>query len=91
MLYAWIGYLKAGADSIPQSVQQETTDFLGQPSIKIRTAGPLRDESGKRAAMMMVFEHDNRDAAQAFVADSPFLKADLYEEHQLYEYGNEVG
>ena len=41
--------------------------------------------------MMMVFEHDNRDAAQAFVADSPFLKADLYEEHQLYEYGNEVG
>ena len=57
MLYAWIGYLKAGADPIPQSVQQETTDFLGQPSIKIRTAGPLRDESGKRAAMMMVFEH----------------------------------
>jgi len=53
MLYAWIGYLKAGADPIPQSVQQETTDFLGQPSIKIRAAGPLRDESGKRAAMMM--------------------------------------
>ena len=91
MLYAWIGYLKAGVEAIPQSVQQETTDFLGQPSIKIRAAGPLRDESGKRAAMMMVFEDDNREAAEAFVGDSPYLQADLYETHHLYEFADEVG
>jgi uncharacterized protein YciI len=91
MLYAWIGFLKPGAESIPPSVQQSATDFLSQPLIKIRAAGPLRDESGKRAAMMMIFEHDSRETAEAFVKDSPYLQADLYEDHRLYEYANEVG
>jgi uncharacterized protein YciI len=91
MLYAWIGFLKAGAESIPTSVQESATDFLSQPLIKIRAAGPLWDGSGKRAGMMMIFEHDNREAAEAFVKDSPYLRADLYENHGLYEYANEVG
>jgi uncharacterized protein YciI len=91
MLYAWIGFLKPGAEAIPPSLQESATDFLSQPIIKIRAAGPLRDESGKRAAMMMIFEHDSRVAAEAFVNDSPYLTADLYEDHRLYEYANEIG
>jgi uncharacterized protein YciI len=90
MLYAWIGFLKPGGE-VPQSVQQQTTDFLGQPSIPIHFAGPLLDPSGDRAGMMMIFEHESRDSANAFVADSPYLRAHLYESHGLYEYGNEVG
>jgi len=31
------------------------------------------------------------DAAEAFVNDSPYLADDLYENHSLYEYANEVG
>ena len=91
MLFAWIGFLKPGADPISQSVQQQATDFLSQPLIKIHLFGPLRDASGARAGMMMIFEHDNRDAAESFVTDSPFLKAGLYEDHRLYEYVNEGG
>ena len=91
MLYAWIGFLKPGAESIPPSLQESATDFLSQPIIKIRAAGPLRDASGKRAAMMMIFEHDSREAAQSFVNESPYLIVDLYEDHRLYEYANEVG
>lgn len=91
MLFAWIGFLKPDADLIPQEVQQQTIDFLSQPLIRIRAAGPLRDSSGKRAAMMLIFEHDSREAAEAFVKDSPYLQADLYADHQLYEYANEVG
>jgi len=91
MLFAWIGFLKPDVDTIPPSVQQLTTDFLGQPSIKIHFAGPLRDASGKRSAMMMVFEQDDREAAESFVMDSPYLQADLYEDHRLYEYDNEAG
>ena len=78
MLYAWIGFLKPGAESIPPSLQESATDFLSQPIIKIRAAGPLRDASGKRAAMMMIFEHDSREAAQSFVNESPYLIVDLY-------------
>ena len=91
MLDAWMGFLQPDADPIPQSVQRQTTDFLSQPLIRIRAAGPLCDRSGKRAAMMMIFEHDSREAAEAFVKDSPYLRADLYDEHELYEYANEVG
>jgi len=91
MLYAWMGFLKADTGPIPQSVQQQTTDFLGQPSIPIHFAGPLRDPAGRRAGMMMVFEGDSREAAETFVATSPYLLADLYEDHRLYEYTNEVG
>ncbi len=41
--------------------------------------------------MMIVFEHDSRAAAEGFVADSPYVWADLYENHRLYEFVNEVG
>jgi uncharacterized protein YciI len=91
MLYAWIGFVKPDAETIPPSLQESATDFLSQPLIKIQAAGPLRDGSGKRVAMMMIFEHDSREAAEAFVRASPYLQADLYEDHRLYDYDNEVG
>ena len=89
MLYVWLGFLKAGP--IPPELQQLATDFLSQPVIKIQHFGPLRDDSGRRAGMMMIFEHDSFVDARSFVADSPFLQAGLYEDHRLYEYADEAG
>jgi uncharacterized protein YciI len=91
MLYAWIGYLKPTAEPIPPAVEEKVSDFLAQPFIRIHAAGPLRDGSGHRAAMMIIFEHENRDAAEAFVNYSPYLADGLYEDHRLYEYANEIG
>jgi len=91
MLYAWIAFLKPDAEPIPASVQKNTSDFLGQPLIKIRAAGPLRDASGRRAGMLMIFEDESREAAEGFVKDSPYLKGGFYEDHRLYEYADEVG
>ena len=91
MLYAWMGFLKADADPIPPELQQLATDFLSQPVIKIQLFGPLCDESGHRAGMLMIFEHDSHEAARNFVTASPFLQAGLYEEFRLYEYKNEAG
>ena len=91
MHFVWIGYLKPELDQIPPSIQLQGTDFLSQPVVKIIAAGPLRESTGKRTAMMMVFEHRTRDEAQKFVMDSPYLLADLYEDHRLYKYDNEVG
>ena len=39
----------------------------------------------------MIFEAENREAAEALVKTSPYLDAGLYEDHRLYEYHNEVG
>jgi uncharacterized protein YciI len=91
MLFVWMGFLKADAGPVPQEVQQQTTDFLQQPYITIHSVGPLRDETGRRAGMMMIFEVDDRAKAEAFVKGSPYLNAGLYEDHRLYEYRNEVG
>ncbi|HEX3677640.1 MAG TPA: YciI family protein [Sphingomicrobium sp.] len=90
MLFVWLGFLKEGAEP-DQQVQLDTTAFLQQPLIKINAAGALRDEAGKRAGMMMIFEAADRSAAEALVANSPFLRAGLYEEHRLLEYQNEIG
>jgi len=91
MLFAWIGLLKPGVDSIPQDVQQQANDFLQQPYIRIAAMGQLRDGDGKRVGMMMLFEVDDRAKAEAFVANSPFLKAGLYDRYHLVEYDLEVG
>ena len=91
MLFALIGFLKPGSGPVPASVQVLTTDFIGQPFIKIQSAGPLRDESGERAGMMMIFDAETREAAEAFINESPYLKAGLIDDHRLYAYDNEVG
>lgn len=91
MLFAWMGFLKAGAEPIPQSVQEQANDFLQQPYVPIRSVGQLRNEQGQRAGMMMVFEVEDRATAEALVETSPYLKAGLYEDHHLFEYRDEVG
>ena len=91
MLYAWIGFFRRHAEPIPPQLQKLATDFLSQPAIKIHLFGPLRNEAGHRAGMMMIFERDSYEAAQSFVLDSPFLQAGLYDDHRLYEYVNEAG
>jgi uncharacterized protein YciI len=90
MLFAWIGFLKEGSEP-GQDVQQQVSGFLEQPYVPIQAAGALRDGDRKRAGMMMVFEADDRSAAEALVANSPYLRAGLYERHDLYEFDNEVG
>jgi uncharacterized protein YciI len=90
MLFAWIGFLKEGKEP-GQDVQQQVSGFLEQPYLPIQAAGALRDGDKKRAGMMMVFEADDRSAAEALVANSPYLRAGLYERHDLYEFDNEVG
>jgi uncharacterized protein YciI len=91
MLFAWIGFLKPDVEMIPQDVQQQTNDFLQQPFIPLHSVGQLCDENGRRAAMIMIFDAEDRAAAGAFVAGSPYLKAGLYERHDLYDYLSEIG
>jgi len=90
MLYVWQGFLNEGAEP-DQQVQWEVTDFLMQPAIPIRSAGALRDEAGKRAGMLLIFEADDRAAAGALVATSPCLRAGLYRAQHLCDYPTECG
>jgi uncharacterized protein YciI len=91
MLFAWIGFIKEGAETIPQEVNRQTTDFLQQPYLSISHVGPLCDENGRRSAMLMIFEAEDRKTAEALVENSPYRRAGIYEQHHLYEFRDEIG
>ena len=91
MLFAWIGFIRDGNETIPQDVQHQVNEFLQQPYMPIEVVGPLCDENGRRSAMLMLFEAEDRSAAEALVANSPYRKAGLYKDYHLYEFKNEIG
>ena len=90
MLFAWIGFLKS-SDPIDPAIQQQISDFLQQPYIPFRSAGPLCDGSGNRAGYLAIFEAADRSTAEALVHSSPIRAAGLYSEFHLFEYYNEAG
>jgi uncharacterized protein YciI len=90
MQFVWMGFLKAG-ESITPAMQEQISQFLGQPYIPIQAAGALRDQAGERAGYLVVFEAKDREAAEAFVGVSPIRGAGLYSEYHLFQYQNEVG
>lgn len=89
MQFVWMGFLKSG--EIEPALQQEISQFLQQPYIPISSAGALRSGSGDRAGYLVVFEAEDRAAAEALVQGSPIRRAGLYSEYHLFEYQNEIG
>jgi uncharacterized protein YciI len=90
MIFVWMGLIKEG-EEVDQPLQQQISGFLEQPYLAIESAGALRDEAGGRAGYLVLFEAENRAAAEALVAESPVRRAGLYSEYHLFEYQREVG
>jgi len=90
MRFVWMGFLKS-ADPIEPTIQQQINGFLEQPYLPIDTAGMLRKASGERAGYLVIFEAENRAAAESLVQESPLRAAGLYSEFHLFEYQQEVG
>jgi hypothetical protein len=90
MLFAWMGFLK-DANPIDPVLQQQISQFLLQPYIPITSAGLLRNAAGERQGYLVIFEADNRAAAEALVHESPVRAAGLYSEFHLFEFQNEIG
>lgn len=90
MLFAWIGFLKPD-ETIGQPLQQQISGFLEQPFLRIQSAGALRDEGGGRAGYIVIFEAEDRSAAEALTRASPVRDAGLYSEYHLFEFQQEVG
>ena len=90
MLFVWMGILKS-TDPIAPEIQRQISGFLQQPYLRIESAGVLRDEDGGRAGYLVLFEAENRAAAEALVAESPVRHAGLYSQYHLFEFQAEVG
>ena len=90
MLFVWMGFLENG-QKIDPSLQEKISGFLQQPYLPIQSAGVLRGETGERAGYLVVFEAEDRAAAEALVGTSPVREAGLYTDYRLFEFQNEVG
>jgi uncharacterized protein YciI len=91
MLYVVAGYFKPGVDPEPAALQDDFNEHLAQTNLRIRAAGPLRDRDGKRIGFMGLVETEGFDRAQAFIDESPYAKAGLYDRIEVAQYVNEVG
>ena len=90
MQFVWMGFLKS-SEAIDPAVQQQISDFLQQPYMPMAMAGLLRHGGGERAGYLLIFEAEDRAAAEALVKESPLRRAGLYSEFHLFEYENELG
>lgn len=91
MLFIVTGMFRADADPQPAALQAQFNDHLEQTVPRIRLAGYLRDEDHRRIGFMGVVEADSYDLAEAFLRDSPYQRAGLYERIVSAEFDVEVG
>ncbi len=90
MQFIWMGYLKP-EQPIDQAVQQQISEFLQQPYIAINAAGMLRGPLAERSGNLVVFEAEDRAAAEAPLRESQVRNASLHSEYHLFEFQNQLG
>ena len=91
MLVLMLGMFESGSGDDMTRLQPEFSDHLGQPLLRIHTAGALANADGTRTGVMIVLESASVEAARSYLETDPFLTAGLYERVELLEYKVEVG
>jgi uncharacterized protein YciI len=91
MLILMHGIFKSGSGDAITALQQAFSQHLGQPLLRIHTAGALLNADGTRAGFMIVLESGSVEAARSYLETDPFLTAGLYERVDLLEYRVEAG
>ena len=89
MLFMVAGYLKPGAEKQLIDFRNEFNAQLSQPPIV--AAGALRDRDGTRQGYLGFIEADSIEAAERFIGQGSFVRKDMYERVEVFEYQVEVG
>ena len=91
MLVLMVGTFKSGTFDEMMRLQPEFSQHLGQPLLRIHTAGALVNADGRQAGFMIVLESASLEAARSYLKTDPFLSNGLYEHVDLVEYRVEAG
>jgi uncharacterized protein YciI len=91
MLYVVNGWFKTNEDTAPEALDAAMNEHLGQRLFGVRLFGALTDDSGRRVGLMGIVEADTLQEARAFLAESPYTEAGLYQTVEAYQYQLEVG
>lgn len=91
MRYLVAGILKPGSEAALQEQAAAFNEHLAQPFRRISLAAALRDEQGKRKGYMVVVDADSHADAEAYLHQSPFYAAGLYERVEVAQLDVQLG
>jgi len=77
MLFAVIAFDKENSLELRLATRQAHFDYAKQTNC-IRIGGPFLDAKGDMAGSLIIFEAADIDAAKAWHADDPYVKAGLF-------------
>ena len=85
------GRVRAGSE-----IQDAFADYLrnhpDHPDVVVHNAGPtLSDDSGTTVGSVLIVEASSLEAARAFLADSPYGRADVFAETQVLQWDWRTG
>lgn len=78
MLIALIAHDKPGSLHIRKETRPAHVDYL-KSSGAVAQAGPLLDEAGEMIGSLIILDVADKAAAQAWAANDPYAKAELFE------------
>lgn len=83
MQYLVAGMLKPGAEAQLQDYGPAWNEHISQPFRRIRLAAVLREDDHTPKGYLAVIEADSMADAEAYLHQSPFYAAGLYERYQI--------
>ena len=79
MIYVFRLLDKPEHAALRQRVRPDHKAYLGQVADRIAFAGPLTHDDGQTMiGSLLAIDFDSRDAAHAWLAQEPFMRAGLY-------------
>lgn len=91
MLFAVMGFFKAGMETLPAGLEPNWNEHLSQPYFPLKLAGKLKNREGKAVGMMVCLDAAGFDEAEAFLRASPYSQSKMYDRVEVLEYSVEVG
>lgn len=89
MLFAFILIDKPGAGELRRRVRPEHKIYLTAVADRIAVAGPFtHDDEVTMLGSLLVIDFLSRDAAHAWLAKEPFMKAGLYSSTTVHAFVN---
>lgn len=78
-LFVLIGVDKPVASELRASARGDHLAYLDRHKAMVKLAGPFLDEAAQPTGSMLIIEAPNLEAAEAFQADDPYVKAQLFQ------------
>ncbi len=84
MLFAYWMMDRPGMAAARQATRAEHRAYLAAVESRVHFAGPLVAEDGATfIGSLLVVDHPDRAAAEAWIADEPFTKAGVYQSTEI--------